>query len=535
MIKKKKAAELHLSLTAALLAAAMLTGCTPSDTGAAQKTGTSGRSGDETAGEDAETNTETAGRREGAAGSEADSRAEGTGETHASEPDTGDYTGKTTSSDEGEPETLTDEEMEEIIRELGPRYPFMVDPYASDDRFSKKTARQKLEEAFGGTGHRSAQETEQQSGTADTELTEQSRAGEDLETVSEAAEDLETVSEAVENPEDVTEMPFEWESITEAFTEVLTPDRDDGTDLDEAPADTAAETGEAPVYPYIPGYINMEYALFKPVTEVPLPEKNMSVLRQQLERKIANYSGTWSICVKEMDTEEELVIHDEAMPSASVLKLFIMGAVYQAIEDGELERTSELVERLNSMITASSNTAANQLFYQLGGSDYKKGVDKVNQYIQEQGYSDRTIAYNPFQDSSLTVNPGKINQTCGRDCAELLSRIYHRTLGRRKVCNEIEEMMLSQATRYKIPKAIPDSALVGNKTGETDDIENDVAIVYTPVGDYILCVFSTGWTDKKEAEARITDISAEVYAYFTDPEYVAQRYPAIRYVGDLLQ
>ena len=296
----------------------------------------------------------------------------------------------------------------------------------------------------------------------------------------------------------------------------------------------AADPEPAYLMKYMPGYLHLVKGIFRPVTDLPLPEKSLSLLRQQLEKQLAGYAGTWSVAVRELDNGEQFVINDIAMPSASVLKLFIMACTYQAIEKGQLQRTSEMVELIGNMIRASSNDAANRLFYLLGGEDYAKGIDAVNAYIQEQGYSDRTIAYNPFQNSSLTVHPGKVNQTCAADCAELLSRIYHRTLSRRKVCNEIEEMLLGQGTRYKIPKAIPDSALVGNKTGETDSIENDVALIFTPVGDYILCVFSTDWPDKKQAEARITEVSAAVYAYFTDPGYVEAHYPRIQYIGDFM-
>ena len=364
------------------------------------------------------------------------------------------------------------------------------------------------------------------------------------EAVTESAlpEDLEAVSESV------------TESVSEAAAQASEPDteeksgktgaadddgNEDGTETEEPAVprypfmtDPLAAETEEPAELFLPGWLHLVKGIFEPVTELPMPEKSLTLLRQQLERKLGGYAGTWSAAVRELDTGEQIIVNDIAMPSASVLKLFIMGCTYHAIEQGQLERTSELVELLSSMIKASSNEAANKLFYLLGGEDYAKGIEAVNAYIQEQGYSDRTIAYNPFQNSSLTVHPGKVNQTCAADCAELLSRIYHRTFSRRKVCNEIEEWMLAQGTRYKIPKAIPDSALVGNKTGETDSIENDVAIIYTPLGDYILCVFSTDWPDKKQAEARITEVSAEVYAYFTDPDYVASRYPPIDCIGN---
>lgn len=48
----------------------------------------------------------------------------------------------------------------------------------------------------------------------------------------------------------------------------------------------------------------------------------------------------------------------------------------------------------------------------------------------------------------------------------------------RGISNEIEDMLLAQQTRYKIPAGLPEGVLCGNKTGEMDATENDAAIIY---------------------------------------------------------
>ena len=80
------------------------------------------------------------------------------------------------------------------------------------------------------------------------------------------------------------------------------------------------------------------------------PEKTLQNLKQQLEDQIAGYDGEWSVYCKNLTTEESFVIHDSPMKSASVMKLFIMGTVYTAFENGELSRTDEIVELLHNMI-----------------------------------------------------------------------------------------------------------------------------------------------------------------------------------------
>ena len=87
-----------------------------------------------------------------------------------------------------------------------------------------------------------------------------------------------------------------------------------------------------------------------------------------------------------------------------------------------------------------------------------------------------------------------------RDVGQLLADIYDRRFISRKVCNEIEQMMLEQATRFKIPRGVPEGVEVGNKSGETSDTANDAAVVYGPTADYILVVLSHGWTRRKHRQ-----------------------------------
>lgn len=52
--------------------------------------------------------------------------------------------------------------------------------------------------------------------------------------------------------------------------------------------------------------------------------------------------------------------------------------------------------------------------------------------------------------------------------------------------------LLKQQTRTtKIPVGILDEIVTGNKTGELNDTENDVAIIYGPNYTYVLSVMST--------------------------------------------
>lgn len=241
--------------------------------------------------------------------------------------------------------------------------------------------------------------------------------------------------------------------------------------------------------------------------------RGLDALEPVLEEQISGYDGDWSVYVKNLSTGEEFVINDRPMKSASVMKLFILGTVYRAFEAGDLERTQETMALVESMITLSDNEASNQLLYLLGNSSYGRGIEKVNDFIREYGFSDMTAEFNGFENSATVMDGSHFNQVAAKDCGKLLEDIYRRNWVNRAAANEIEQMLLNQHTRYKIPGGLPEGVLCGNKTGEMSTTENDAAIIYSENCDYILVVLSSDWSSKDQAISRIADLSRIVYEY----------------------
>lgn len=237
------------------------------------------------------------------------------------------------------------------------------------------------------------------------------------------------------------------------------------------------------------------------------------LLKKMVENRIGKYDGEWSVYVKNLKTDESFAVNDRPMKSASVMKLFILGTVYKAIEAGELERTDEVASLVNSMITASDNEASNRLLYLLGNSSYADGIAQVDAFIEEYGFSDMTVEYNGFNNSDTVLDPGHNNQVSAKDCGKLLEDVYRRAWVNRMAANEIEQMMLNQQTRYKIPAGLPEGVACGNKTGEMDATENDAAVVYGKECDYILVILSSDWGSKDQAISRIASMSEMIYRF----------------------
>ena len=106
-------------------------------------------------------------------------------------------------------------------------------------------------------------------------------------------------------------------------------------------------------------------------------------LKATLQTQLKSYSGTWCVYVKNLDTNEYMLINNRAMTTASIIKLFNMGAVYDRIEKKKLTANSDINSNLQSMITVSSNDAYNVLLNRLGNGNTLSGISIVNQFCKK--------------------------------------------------------------------------------------------------------------------------------------------------------
>lgn len=213
---------------------------------------------------------------------------------------------------------------------------------------------------------------------------------------------------------------------------------------------------------------------------------------------------------------------DVQMQSASIIKVFIMAAVYDRVcypRDTESAiyvqeaYEGELKTLLTNMITVSDNDAANRLVELLGYGSFQEGQEVVNAFCRENGFGGTSLGRR-----FLAENPADDNYTTSGDCMKLLQDLYNGSC----VCAEASEKMLNmlknQTRTEKIPSGLPEGTVCANKTGEMPQgyglgcIENDIAIVYGERGDYILCVLSNDLDGRnEEARKRIAEISGYVY------------------------
>lgn len=248
-------------------------------------------------------------------------------------------------------------------------------------------------------------------------------------------------------------------------------------------------------------------------------DEKMDTLVSQVQSQLPVSNGSWSVYICDLSGGSEATINDSPMQAASLIKLFIMGAVYENYDSLSQQYGSATLDSyLTPMITVSDNDAANSLVSCLGGGDSTAGMQKVNSFCQSHGYTNTSmgrllLASNEFGD----------NYTSAYDCGKFLKEIYQICSGTTQTpsllhAEEMYSLLKQQQRTNKIPAALPEGVSVANKTGELSDVENDAGILYNAQGgnDLVIVCLSQNLSSPGEAQNTIAQLSRSIYLYYND-------------------
>lgn len=228
------------------------------------------------------------------------------------------------------------------------------------------------------------------------------------------------------------------------------------------------------------------------------------------------YSGEYQYYLEILDSEQILSNDQTPMYPASLAKLFLMGTIFEAIEDQVLEYDESIEQDLELMITVSDNAAYNRLFFRLQAEVPEINMfDWADQFCMEYDFDD-TIIHNLYiiegNETSL-IQSDLVFETSALDVGNFLSLVYHENLVSQEASRTMYEILLRQERTGKIPFLLPDDAITANKTGELNFYSHDAAIICTPFCDYILVLMTDSTNMAYVADEIIRELSLDIYDY----------------------
>lgn len=240
----------------------------------------------------------------------------------------------------------------------------------------------------------------------------------------------------------------------------------------------------------------------------------MEELTAALSEQMAGLEGKWAVYAEDMSTSvtaigEKNATCDDPMISASIVKIFIMAALYDRIAQGTLDEDA-IYSDIYQMITISDNAATNRLIKVLGEGDALLGMERVNAYALSIGCTATSMHRLMLEDNGLQ------NYVSARDCAVLLRMIFEETCVDPESSQKMLAILKDQYWGDYIPKGPPQGTVIAHKGGDLTGLcHGDVGIVYAETGPYILCILCNEPPSDAEGKAAIAPLAALVDQYMS--------------------
>jgi beta-lactamase class A len=267
-----------------------------------------------------------------------------------------------------------------------------------------------------------------------------------------------------------------------------------------------------------------------------------SALYERLSPLVQQFRGRVGIYVRHLSSGRTVEINaDEMFPTASMIKVPIMVAVFDAIERGELEFGQKLTytdsllyegedilgsfadsseislsKVLMLMISASDNTAALWLQHLAGTGT------RINEWLEQNGFdSTRVNSRTPGRQPNWEVYGW--GQTTPREMAELVTRIRQGGAVSRAASEAMYRLLSRIYWNGEALSQIPPWIQTASKQGAVSESRSEVVLVNAPSGDYVFCVITKdqedeSWDRDNEGYVLIRNVSRILWNHF-EPDY----------------
>lgn len=257
------------------------------------------------------------------------------------------------------------------------------------------------------------------------------------------------------------------------------------------------------------------------------------MLKEQLIAYLEKEKVSGAFFIKDLtDGESFRCNEDLVVPSASLIKMYILVEAFRRMKEGTLTldkeiavrkedlvdfsvlqflrpRNYSLEELLRLMVVYSDNTATNVLI------DFF-GMKALNELMHQIGCRDSCLARKMMDFAA--AREGRQNYTSVMDMAGLLERLYQGSLLGQPFDGQMLEIMKGQGDEEAMRRNLPDELVIARKSGELDALDHDIAIVYTEKRNYIYVFFSWETGDNNHGREVLAVTSKLVFDYFQDKQ-----------------
>jgi D-alanyl-D-alanine carboxypeptidase (penicillin-binding protein 5/6) len=272
-------------------------------------------------------------------------------------------------------------------------------------------------------------------------------------------------------------------------------------------------------------------------------EEAKPTLADVLQPVIDRHHGDAAVAIKNLRSGESFEQHgDQPMPTASLIKLPVMIATYEAIENGkislddmiELKAEDQVMgsgllsthfspgtklslrDAIRLMIAVSDNTATNLVIDKIG-------LPTTNQSMTALGCQETQLNSKVFRrDTSIAPERSRLyglGSTTANDMIRLVERLYKHELVSKAASDEMLKHLFACEDKIKVPRLLPAGTRVAHKTGSVNESRTDAGFIDSPAGPIAFCILTNKnkdqrWTDDNEGDTFCAEIGSAAYEYF---------------------
>jgi beta-lactamase class A len=256
-------------------------------------------------------------------------------------------------------------------------------------------------------------------------------------------------------------------------------------------------------------------------------DPSLIALKEQLMTLIPPESqGRLGFVVTDLSTNYSIGFNgSEAINPASVIKIPVMVEAYIQASQGKLNLDDRLVLKqhhkvpgagplygqrpgqsfslhylIECMIHYSDNTATYMLIDRLGPG-------RITQSMKRLGLRQTVVG------TGQLLKAKGINFSTPQDMNLLLAKLANGQVVSPQASREMIHILSQQKYRWGIPRLVPKSVVVADKTGTLAGIKHDCGVVFLSGSPYVISVFTSGFRSMSSAMQVISKVSDTVFLW----------------------
>ncbi|WP_099355236.1 serine hydrolase [Fredinandcohnia onubensis] len=273
-------------------------------------------------------------------------------------------------------------------------------------------------------------------------------------------------------------------------------------------------------------------------------------LRLSIDSLLEDFSGSISLEVRSRQGDKIISYNEnEVFPTASTIKVFILGAMLEQVQNDQYSLTDLIEMRAGdqvggsgvikeftpgskypirdvatAMIILSDNTATNMILELVGG------IDVVNTHIKKYGYT-YTELRNIIDFQAIGEDVENLAVSTSAEFVDYLEKILNNKILKPEIKDVMIDIMARQQYLDLFPRYIPynpyakelgvtQDIQIANKTGFFMGVRCDVGYIFIKNKQYVFTVFSKNCADRafnpeNEAAVLIGKLGKEIFSYLS--------------------